>query len=85
MHMLTPLDSAVSSSVPLNSAVSSPLSARFGRLLAAVCSIWKGTAAAVDLEGDSGSCRSGRGAAREGSRAEERRTEMAEQQREAAL
>jgi len=38
----------------------------------------------LDLEGDGASCRSRRGAAREGSRAAERRTEMAEQQREAA-
>jgi len=47
-----PLYSAVSSSIPLSCAVSSPPSARFRLLLATGCSIWKGTAAAVDLEGE---------------------------------
>jgi len=47
-----PLYSAISSSIPLSCAVSSPPSARFRLLLATGCSIWKGTAAAVDLEGE---------------------------------
>jgi len=79
------LDSAVSALIPLDSAFSPPLSARFRRLLAAVRSIPPSPRRRLlDLEGDGGSCRSRRGAAREGSRAAERRTEMAEQQREAA-
>jgi len=47
-----PLYSAVSSSIPLNCAVSSPSPARFRLLLAIGCSIWKGMVATVDLEGE---------------------------------
>jgi hypothetical protein len=47
-----PLYSVVSSSIPLNCTISSLPSARFLLLLATGCSIWNGTVATVDLEGE---------------------------------
>ena len=75
-----PLYSAVSSSIPLSCAVSSPPSARFRLLLATGCSIWKGSSEGWEQSSASGE-REGAvdgSVAAEGSGAAERRAEADE-------